>query len=63
MMVHTKYFKQSQYSAGTNLSVMQKNLDYYNSEDCSHFVSETPTTVEMTELAFDAQYGPTNSLK
>lgn len=40
LMIDSKYFHTKYYPSGINLSVVQKNLDYFNSEDCAHFVSE-----------------------
>ena len=62
MLVHTRYFGKSEYPAAINLSIMQKNLDYYNSEDCSHFVSEALIAGGLKELAIDAPYGPADNL-
>lgn len=39
-LIHTRYFGTPSYPAGINESILQKNLDHYNSEDCAHFVSE-----------------------
>lgn len=50
-MVDTKYYHAHQYPAGLNKSIMQKNLDYYNSEDCAHFVSEALIAGGLTALA------------
>lgn len=51
MMVHNDYLHQKQYPSGLNQSVMQKNLDYFNSEDCAHFVSEALIAGGLTYLA------------
>lgn len=52
LLVHDKYFHKSTYPAGINESILQKNLDYfYNSEDCSHFVSEALIAGGLTILA------------
>lgn len=40
LMVHNDYLHKAYYPSGLNQSVLQKNLDYFNSEDCAHFVSE-----------------------
>lgn len=50
-MVHTKYYGKAYYPAGINESVLQKNLDYYGSEDCAHFVSEALIAGGLTALA------------
>jgi len=62
MMVHTKYLGSKYYPSGLNLSVLQKNLDYFDSEDCAHFVSEALIAGGLTELAVDAPYGPADNL-
>jgi hypothetical protein len=62
MLVHTQYFGKTEYPAAINLSIMQRNLDYYNSEDCSHFVSEALIAGGLKELAIDAPYGPADNL-
>jgi|GEM_PF-806404 hypothetical protein len=62
MLVHTNYFGKNEYPAAINLSIMQKNLDYYNSEDCSHFVSEALIAGGLKELAIDAPNGPGDNL-
>ncbi len=40
MMIHDDYYHSSYYPSGINESILQKNLDHFNSEDCAHFVSE-----------------------
>ena len=40
ILIDRDYFHTKTYPSGLNLSVSQKNLDYYDSEDCAHFVSE-----------------------
>lgn len=50
-MVHNLYFHKAEYPAAVNTSIMQKNLDYYNSEDCAHFVSEGLIAGGLTILA------------
>ncbi len=62
MMVHTNYFGKNEYPAAINLSIMQKNLDYYNSEDCSHFVSEALIAGGLKELAINGPNGPGDNL-
>ncbi len=62
MMVHTNYFQKNEYPAAINLSIMQKNLDYYNSEDCSHFVSEALIAGGLKELAINGPNGPGDNL-
>ncbi len=62
LMVHTKYLGQTEYPAAINLSIMQKNLDYYNSEDCSHFVSEALIAGGLKELAINGPKGPGDNL-
>jgi hypothetical protein len=62
MLVHTKYFGSKYYPSGLNLSVLQKNLDYFNSEDCAHFVSEALIAGGLTELSVDAPNGPADNL-
>lgn len=49
-MVHQKYFHTQTYPAGNNKSIFQKNLDYYNSEDCAHYVSEALIAGGLTDL-------------
>ena len=49
--VDQKYYHSSSYPSGDNLTVLQKNLDYYNSEDCAHFVSEALISGGLTALA------------
>ena len=51
LMVHNEYFHKAYYPSGLNYSVMQKNLDYFNSEDCAHFVSEALIAGGLTYLA------------
>ncbi len=62
MDVHTNYLFTHYYPSGLNLSVLQKNLDYFNSEDCAHFVSEALIAGGLTELAVDAPNGPADNL-
>ena len=62
LMVHTNYFGKTEYPAAINLSIMQKNLDYYNSEDCSHFVSEALIAGGLKELAINGPNGPGDNL-
>ncbi len=50
-MVHQKYFHTQTYPAGINESVLQKNLDFYSSEDCAHYVSEALIAGGLTDLA------------
>lgn len=40
LLIDRSYYHTKTYPSGLNLSVFQKNLDYYDSEDCAHFVSE-----------------------
>ncbi len=40
LLVDSSYFHKEYYPSGANLSIYQKNLDFFNSEDCAHFVSE-----------------------
>ncbi len=40
VLIDSSYFHKEYYPSGENLSVFQKNLDFFNSEDCAHFVSE-----------------------
>lgn len=40
LMIDSHYFHTKYYPSGINTSVRQKNLDFFNSEDCAHFVSE-----------------------
>ncbi len=51
LMVHDDYLHKPYYPSGINESVMQKNLDYFNSEDCAHFVSEALIAGGLTALA------------
>ncbi len=51
LMVHDQYLHKEYYPSGLNYSVMQKNLDYFNSEDCAHFVSEALIAGGLTYLA------------
>ncbi len=51
MMVHTDYLHAKKYPAGLNGSAPQENLDYYNSEDCAHYVSEALIAGGLTSLA------------
>lgn len=51
MMVFENYSHMNHYPAGINVSVMQKNLDSYDSEDCAHFVSEALIAGGLTALA------------
>ena len=51
LMVHTDYIHKAYYPAGINQSILQKNLDYFNSEDCAHFVSESLIAGGLTVLA------------
>ncbi len=39
-LIDSEYFHTEYYPSGENLSVFQKNLDFFNSEDCAHLVSE-----------------------
>ncbi len=50
-MIHSKYYHTTYYPAGINESIMQKNLDKFNSEDCAHFVSESLIAGGLTALA------------
>lgn len=50
-LIDTKYFHATKYPAGINASTLQKNLDYFNSEDCAHFVSEALIAGGLTTLA------------
>ncbi len=50
-LVHTKYYHAAYYPAGINESILQKNLDHFNSEDCAHFVSEALIAGGLTVLA------------
>ncbi|AKA49251.1 hypothetical protein IX51_09185 [uncultured archaeon] len=50
-MVHKGYFHNINYPAGINQSIMQNNMDYFNSEDCAHFVSEALIAGGLTALA------------
>ncbi len=50
-LVDSNYYHAHQYPAGINSSITQKNLDYYNSEDCAHFVSEALIAGGLTALA------------
>ncbi len=51
LLIHDKYFHTKYYPSGSNLSVMQKNLDAFGSEDCAHFVSEALIAGGLTALA------------
>jgi|SRR5579875_647424 len=51
LMIDTKYYHTEYYPSGSNSSVLQKNLDYFNSEDCAHFVSEALIAGGLTALA------------
>lgn len=51
LLVDSKYYHAHQYPAGLNESIKQKNLDYYNSQDCAHFVSEALIAGGLTALA------------
>lgn len=51
MMVHDKYYHSSYYPSGINESVLQKNLDHFDSEDCAHFVSEALIAGGLKALA------------
>ena len=62
LLIHDNYFGMAEYPAAINLSIMQKNLDYYNSEDCSHFVSEALIAGGLKELAINAPKGPGDNL-
>ncbi len=50
-LVDSKYKHKSQYPAGIDESILQKNLDAYGSEDCAHFVSEALIAGGLTVLA------------
>lgn len=49
--VNVLFFHKAYYPSGLNNSTMQKNLDYFNSEDCAHFVSEALIAGGLTVLA------------
>jgi hypothetical protein len=51
LMVHNSYDHKAYYPSGENYSIMQKNLDYFNSEDCAHFVSEALIAGGLSYLA------------
>jgi hypothetical protein len=51
LMVHNDYLHTKYYPSGLNQSIMQKNMDYFSSEDCAHFVSEALIAGGLTELA------------
>ncbi len=51
LMVHDNFEHKAYYPSGENYSVMQKNLDYFNSEDCAHFVSEALIAGGLSYLA------------
>jgi len=59
LMFHNEYFHKAYYPSGLNYSIMQKNLDYFNSEDCAHFVSMALIAGGLTYLA---QNPPGNNL-
>ena len=50
-LIHTKYYHANYYPSGINESILQKNLDHFNSEDCAHFVSEALIAGGLTVLA------------
>ena len=50
-LVDQKYYHSSSYPSGANTRLFQKNLDYYGSEDCAHFVSEALISGGLTSLA------------
>ena len=50
-LIHTKYYHATYYPSGINESILQKNLDHFNSEDCAHFVSEALIAGGLTVLA------------
>ena len=62
MMVHSKYFGEKYYPSGLNFSLLQKNLDYFGSEDCAHFISEILIAAGLTELSINAPLGPGDNL-
>lgn len=50
-MIDNQYFHTHDYPSGLSNSTMQKNMDYYNSEDCAHFVSEALIAGGLTSLS------------
>ena len=61
-MVHQNYFHKQTYPAGINQSILQKNLDFYNSEDCAHYVSEALIAGGLTDLALVGNGYPGDNL-